>query len=299
MPELASVPELPPEIVSDITPDLTPAVTPEIVPEIVPDITPDMSRITDQDAREAEALHDAASNRSLAAAQQLMAELAGSLEGLDDLAPYLDRLVAAVNANIDGCDAVGVTVVMEDRPRTAAYTTAGTLEIDAVQYAVGDGPCLDAFRNGRENLVDFAGGEERWPAFMAGCDVGEVQSLLALPLESGGRRFGALNLYGYARHAFDHSDLVLVRMAAARAADALAAAVQIAGAREVAAQMEQAMASRAVIEQAKGVLMGRHSISEIVAFELLRRQSQEQNLKLRVLAAQIVAEARSSRSEAL
>ena len=60
-------------------------------------------------------------------------------------------------------------------------------------------------------------------------------------------------------------------MAAARAADALAAAVQVAGAREVAAQMEQAMASRAVIEQAKGVLMGRHSISEIVAFELLRR----------------------------
>ena len=37
-----------------------------------------------------------------------------------------------------------------------------------MQYAVGDGPCLDAFRNGRENLVDFAGGEERWPAFMRG-----------------------------------------------------------------------------------------------------------------------------------
>ena len=123
--------------------------------------TPPSSRITQQDAREAEALHEDAGDRILAAAQRLMAELAGSLEGLDDLAPYLDRLVAAVNANIDGCDAVGVTVVMEDRPRTAAYTTAGTLEIDAVQYAVGDGPCLDAFRNGRENLVDFAGGEER------------------------------------------------------------------------------------------------------------------------------------------
>lgn len=296
MAELASVP--------DLTPDNTPSTpgTPSSVDganaEDFSD-SPPSSRITQEDAREAEALLEDAGDRSLAAAQRLMSELAGSLEGLDDLAPYLDRLVAAVNANIDGCDAVGVTVVMEDRPRTAAYTTAGTLEIDAVQYAVGDGPCLDAFRNGRENLVDFAGGEERWPAFMAGCEAGEVQSLLALPLESGGRRFGALNLYGYARHAFDHSDLVLVRMAAARAADALAAAVQVAGARQVAAQMEQAMASRAVIEQAKGVLMGRHSISEVVAFELLRRQSQEQNLKLRVLAAQIVGEARSSRSEAL
>ena len=290
MAELASVPELAPE---------PPQSTPDVSESPVTPGGPVSTRITAQDAREAEMLHDDAGDRSLAAAQRLMSELAGSLEGIDDLAPYLDRLVAAVNANIDGCDAVGVTVVMDDRPRTAAYTTAGTLEIDAVQYSVGDGPCLDAFRNGRENLVDFAGGEERWPAFMEGCDVGDVQSLLALPLESGGRRFGALNLYGYERHAFDHTDLVLVRMAAARAADALAAAVQVAGAREVAAQMEQAMASRAVIEQAKGVLMGRHSISEIVAFELLRRQSQEQNLKLRVLAAQLVAEARSSRSEAL
>ncbi|KQZ89792.1 hypothetical protein ASD62_11235 [Phycicoccus sp. Root563] len=256
--------------------------------------------MTDQvDVAEAQALHDGAGGRSLDAAEQIMTELAGNLDGVDDLTPYLERLVQAVNANIDGCDAVGVTVVIEDRPRTAAYTTAGTLEIDAVQYAVGDGPCLDAFRNGRENLVDFSGGEERWPAFMEGCDPGSVQSLLALPLVSGGRRYGALNLYGNERHAFDHTELRLARMAAGRAGDALAAAVMLAGAREIAGQMEQAMASRAVIEQAKGVLMGRHSIDEMVAFELMRRQSQEQNLKLRTLAAQIVGEVRSSRSEAM
>jgi transcriptional regulator with GAF, ATPase, and Fis domain len=254
---------------------------------------------TARDAQEAQAVHEEAGSRSLAQAERLMRELAGHLEGLDDLAPYLERLVQAVNANIDGCDAVGVTVVMEDRPRTAAYTTAGTLEIDAVQYAVGDGPCLDAFRNGRENLVDFTGGEQRWPAFMEGCDPGEVQTLLALPLEADGRRFGALNLYGYRRHAFDRTDIAVVRMAASRAADALSAAVRLVGARAVAGQMEQAMASRAVIEQAKGLLMGRHGIDEKVAFELLRRQSQEQNLKLRVLAAQLVAEASSPRSEAM
>ena len=254
---------------------------------------------TPRDAEEAQALHDHAGARPLAAAQRLMKELSGNLEGLEDLTPYLERLVQSVNANIDGCDAVGVTVVMEDRPRTAAYTTAGTLEIDAVQYAVGDGPCLDAFRNGRENLVDFAGAEERWPAFIEGCDPGDVQTLLAMPLESGGRRFGALNLYGYSPNAFDRTDIALVRMASQRAADALAAAVRFAGARAVAAQMEQAMASRAVIEQAKGVLMGRLGIEETVAFELLRRQSQEQNLKLRTLAAQLVAEARSSRFEAI
>jgi AmiR/NasT family two-component response regulator len=53
--------------------------------------------------------------------------------------------------------------------------------------------------------------------------------------------------------------------------------------------MEQAMASRAVIEQAKGVLMGRHAIDEAQAFEVLRRHSQNRNVKLRTLAAEVVA----------
>ncbi|WP_270888711.1 GAF and ANTAR domain-containing protein [Pedococcus sp. 5OH_020] len=252
-----------------------------------------------QSSPDAESSARGAEVQSLATAQRLMSELAGTLHTLDDLTPYLERLVHAVNANIDGCDAVGVTVVMDDRPRTAAYTTVETLEIDAVQYSVGDGPCLDAFRNGRENRVDFVGGEQRWPAFMLGCEPGQVQSMFALPLESDGRRFGSLNLYGYRRDAFQGPEVAVIRMAAQRAADALAAAVHIAGARAVAAQMEQAMASRAVIEQAKGVLMARHAIDETVAFELLRRQSQEQNLKLRVVAAQLVAEARSSHSRTM
>ncbi|NNM48221.1 GAF and ANTAR domain-containing protein [Knoellia koreensis] len=230
---------------------------------------------------------------------RLMDALRGNLEDLDQLSPYLETLVQAVNSNIDGCDAVGVTVVMEDRPRTAAYTTAGTLEIDAVQYAVGDGPCLDAFRNRRANLVSFARGEERWPAFMDACDPGDVQTLYALPLVSGDRCYGALNLYAYAADAFDGLEMGVVELAASRAADAIAAGVELSGARAVAGQMEQAMASRAVIEQAKGVLMARHGINEKVAFELLRRQSQEQNLKVRLLAAQLVAEAQSSRSAAM
>jgi transcriptional regulator with GAF, ATPase, and Fis domain len=217
-----------------------------------------------------------------------MSELSGVLGSVDDLGAYLDTLVFAVMDNLDGCDAVGVTVVMEDRPRTAAYTTAQTLEIDAVQYAVGDGPCLDAFRHQRENLVDLGGALERWPMFTAAVLDDGVRTLLALPLVSGTRCFGALNLYAHERHAFDHSDLELTRMAAARAADAVGAVVEIEGARQVAAQMEQAMASRAVIEQAKGVLMGRHGVDEKQAFELLRQQSQRLNVKLRALAAELV-----------
>ncbi|HEX5524879.1 MAG TPA: GAF and ANTAR domain-containing protein [Pedococcus sp.] len=228
---------------------------------------------------------------------RLMSVLSGVLGSMEDLETYLNNLVFAVMTNIDGCDAVGVTVVMEDRPRTAAYTTAKTLEIDAVQYAVGDGPCLDAFRHGRENLVDLGGALERWPMFTASVPMDHVQTLFAVPLVSGTRCFGALNLYGEQRHAFDHSDVELVRLAATRAADAIGAVVDVEGARTVAAQMEQAMASRAVIEQAKGVLMGRHGLDEKQAFELLRQQSQRLNVKLRSLAAELVNGASSRPSE--
>ena len=224
----------------------------------------------------------------LLTAQELMDQLAGTMSSIEDLPDYLDRLCHGVNVAIDGCDAVGVTVVMDDRPRTAAYTTASTLEIDAVQYSVGDGPCLDAFRNRRENLVDLSVAEKRWPMFTAMADDNSIKSLFAVPLLSGGQAFGALNLYAYAAHAFDSADVSLVRMAASRAADAIASVVALVGARELAAQMEAAMASRAVIEQAKGVLMGRHGVNETDAFELLRRHSQNTNVKVRAVAAEIV-----------
>jgi GAF domain-containing protein len=222
--------------------------------------------------------------------ERLMAALSGVLGSMEELSNYLDTLVYAVRDNVDHCDAVGVTLVVEDRPRTAAYSTARTLEIDAVQYALGDGPCLDAYRNRRENLVDMPTAHERWPMFTSAVDTADVQALLAVPLVSGSRCFGALNLYGKSRHAFDQADLSLVRMAASRAADAVGSVLELEGAREVAAQMEQAMASRAVIEQAKGVLMGRHAIDETQAFDVLRRHSQNRNIKLRTLAAEVVGE---------
>src|SRR6478672_8317270 len=103
MAELASVPDLTPDVTPDLTPDHprsdegNPSNLSSADGAKADDLTntAPSRRITQQDAREAEALHDAAGDRSLAAAQRLMSELAGSLEGVDDLAPYLDRLVAA------------------------------------------------------------------------------------------------------------------------------------------------------------------------------------------------------------
>ena len=90
---------------------------------------------TAEDAREAEACTTTpVSAEPRAAAQRLMSSWPATSRASTTSRPTSTGWSQAVNANIDGCDAVGVTVVMEDRPRTAAYTTAGTLEIDAVQY---------------------------------------------------------------------------------------------------------------------------------------------------------------------
>ncbi|MCE1178438.1 MAG: GAF and ANTAR domain-containing protein [Micrococcales bacterium] len=223
-----------------------------------------------------------------------MSDLDGVCRTMDELEAYLERVVHAVQRHIDGCDEVGVTLMGDRGPQTAACTTAETLQIDGVQYAVGDGPCLDAYRERRENLVTVEAARERWPAFVDGVEsFGDIHSLYALPLMSEGEAFGALNLYGNEPDAFtDEGVRVVARAAARRAAEAIHAGIEIIGAREVAAQMEEAMASRAIIEQAKGVLIGIHGIDESRAFDVLRTTSQHRNVKVRDLARQIVESAR-------
>ncbi|MGL5817201.1 MAG: GAF and ANTAR domain-containing protein [Phycicoccus sp.] len=225
----------------------------------------------------------------LAAADALSAEVGGVLASMDELSDYLERLVHAVRRHVDGCDEVGVTVLGGNRPHTAAYTTVRTLEVDAVQYAIDQGPCLDTARNRRENRVDdLVLEDDRWPEFARHVRADGVRSLLAVPLVSGEECVGAVNCYGWAPGAFDGFDATLVRVAAIRAADAVVAVTALDGMARLAGQLEQAMASRAVIEQAKGIIMAMRGIPEQEAFDVLRTTSQDRNVKLRVLAQQVV-----------
>ena len=223
------------------------------------------------------------------ALESLTNDIGGVLESMEQVSEYLERVVHAVRRHVSGCDEVGVTVLSAGRPHTAAYTTVQTLEIDAVQYALGDGPCLDAARNRRENQVDdLLVGDGRWPAFARECREDGMRSLMALPLLSGGECVGAINLYGWAPNAFVAFDASLVRVAASRCADAVVAVSALDGVQRLAGQLEQAMASRAVIEQAKGVIMAMRGLPEYEAFEVLRKTSQDRNIKVRELAQQIV-----------
>ena len=224
-----------------------------------------------------------------AALEALTTDIGGVLESMEQVSDYLERVVHAVRRHVPGCDEVGVTVLSAGRPHTAAYTTVQTLEIDAVQYALDDGPCLDSARHRRENRVDdLVAHGGRWPEFAKECRDDGMRSLFAVPLLSGAECVGALNLYGWAPHAFEDFDAWLVRVAASGCAEAVGAVSALDGVRRLAGQLEQAMASRAVIEQAKGVIMAMRGVPEHEAFEVLRKTSQDRNIKVRELAHQIV-----------
>ena len=223
------------------------------------------------------------------ALEALTSDLGGVLDSLEQLSEYLERVVHAVRRHVDGCDEVGVTILSAGRPHTAAYTTVQTLEIDAVQYALGDGPCLDAARQpsrepGRRPRqrppvarvrARVPGGGDAQPARRSRWSAARSASA---PSTSTAGDPGA----------FDDFDASLVRLAASRCADAVVAVSALDGVRRLAGQLEQAMASRAVIEQAKGIIMAMRGVPEHEAFEVLRKSSQDRNVKVRVLAQQII-----------
>lgn len=221
----------------------------------------------------------------------LVEQVGDVLGSVEDVEEYLSGVVHVVAEATPGCDAVGVTVVSGERPFTAAYTTATTLAIDAVQYSLDEGPCLEAHRTRSIVRADLDEASDRWPAFTAAAADFETRALIALPLMARDGSVGALNLYARSAEALDAVDLPELTATAARIGEVVAAGLAVVEARQLAGQLEEAMASRAVIEQAKGVLMGKHGLSETEAFDLMRLQSQRSNVKLRTIAGRVVEEA--------
>lgn len=226
---------------------------------------------------------------STAGTSALVGQVGSVVGSLEEIETYLGEVVHAVEEATPGCDAVGVTVVQGARPFTAAYTTARTLQIDAIQYALGEGPCLEAHSTCRLVEADLDEAMDRWPRFTAAAKDFEMRAIIALPLLARDESVGALNIYAQGVEVLATADRHDLSRAASRIGEVVGAGLAVIEARELAGQLEEAMASRAVIEQAKGIIMGQHGLTETDAFDLMRQQSQRTNIKLRTLAVQIVS----------
>lgn len=194
-----------------------------------------------------------------------------------------DAMPSAAMAGISLLDEAG-------KPTTAVFTDEESPQVDAGQYTSGRGPCLDAWRLKQVVRIDdmdvAAGG---YPEFaQLALDHG-VRSTLSLPLVVGDRGIGALNLYARRTAGFSAADEALGVDLATAAAIVLANASAYWGAFNLGEQLGEAMASRAEIEQAKGILMAQSpGISAEDAFDILRRASQRENVKLRDIAKRLV-----------
>jgi GAF domain-containing protein len=185
----------------------------------------------------------------------------------------------------------GITMPIEGRPRTAVFTDDLAPEIDRAQYDQGEGPCLAAFEERRITAIESTREDGAWPAFRAAAAAHGVGSTLSLPLVVDDTAVGALNLYAREERAFSADDRAQAELFASQAAIVLANARAYWEARELSLGLSEAMKSRAVIEQAKGILMGAEGVDEDAAFDILVAASQRENLKVREIATRIVANA--------
>jgi GAF domain-containing protein len=206
------------------------------------------------------------------------------------LEEVLGEITAVARRNIPGTEATSITLIRDERGFTAAHSGEMALAADELQYAQGYGPCLDAGRGNVVLRVDDMQDEPRWPDYAAKVLAEGVRSSLSVPLPYQGTSIGALNNYATRPAAFATADSLA---AALEVAEAIAVAVLNADALaqlgHQAQHIRRAMDSRAVIEQAKGVLMAQRHIDADQAFEVLREASQRYNRKLRDIAHGIVA----------
>ncbi|MGY1803146.1 GAF and ANTAR domain-containing protein [Blastococcus sp. SYSU D00922] len=205
---------------------------------------------------------------------------------LDDVLADITRIAAS---GIPGAEATSITLLRDDKAFTAAYHGEMALAADELQYEKGYGPCMDAGRGGVLLRIDDMRTETRWPDYVATVQSTGVRSSLSVPLPYQGAFIGALNNYSSAAAAFASPESL---EAGLEAAEVVAIAVANADAHwqlgEQARNMRLAMESRAVIEQAKGVLMAQRHVDADQAFEILREASQRYNRKLRDIALGIV-----------
>ncbi|MFI6509923.1 GAF and ANTAR domain-containing protein [Streptosporangium sp. NPDC050855] len=186
----------------------------------------------------------------------------------------------------------GITVARASHAATIAGSDDLTLAVDEIQYRTGQGPCLDSLAGGEVCYVADTSAESRWPAFCAEAFAHGVRSCLSIPmplaLPEPTTVRGVYNLYNLGPDAFDEAAQARMHVLAANAAGAVSLAVRIAGQARSNEDLHATLASRSVIDQAIGIVMEQGCPPDD-AFALLSRASQNRNLKIRVLAAEIVA----------
>ncbi|MDQ0736448.1 GAF and ANTAR domain-containing protein [Arthrobacter agilis] len=209
-----------------------------------------------------------------------------------DVQAFLQELAefAAATLGRDGDTYCGVTLQRSVHEQlTVASSDAKARSMDEVQYEHDDGPCLHALRVHDEVFIPDVRSEGRWSGFMEHVATRGVGAMFCLPLDLEGSARAALNLYAEDASVFSDDYRRVARAFALQASQALKLAVRVAQQAATAEDLHSVLQSRTEIDLAVGIIMGQDRCTQKEAFDKLRRASNARNVKVRVLAAGMVA----------
>lgn len=216
----------------------------------------------------------------------LMREVAASMRARPEGDDTLQVVTRLAREKLPGVDFASITLIS---PTGSLMTLAPTDEVisqaDAVQYEFGEGPCVDAVRSGATVHSAYVGTDERWPAYGPRAATLGLAGQMAVHIYATRSSSAALNLYSASKWEFDETTHIAELFASH-------AAVALGFSRSV-ETLKDALGTRNAIGLAIGMTMERYDLDEERAFSFLVRVSQTSNVKLRVVAEQIIAPAGS------
>ncbi len=206
---------------------------------------------------------------------------------MDELLQTIADLARTV---MPGGPEASVTLLVRDRPSTVASTGQLATDLDERQYDRGHGPCLHAARTGELVEIADARTDGRWPDYLPrAAEHGSLSSLsIPLAIDEDEQVTGALNIYAREPHAFDEDSRTAAVRFGSYATVAAGNLHAYRSARDRADDLQAALATRGVIDQAKGILMDRHKLTADQAFQVLAQMSMKANRKLHSIADDLV-----------
>jgi GAF domain-containing protein len=200
----------------------------------------------------------------------------------------LRRLTSLGVALVPGGTAAAVTIAMPKGALSFAASDRRLDELHRLQFDVGEGPVVETLRHNEPRRVDDTATELRWPSFCRAAAEAGFGSCLALPLRTDLQPAGAVALYGDEPRVFRGAAHDVALLFAAQGGTAVHNASLYRMCRRMADSLHAGLESRAIIEQAKGILHAELGVSTAEAFGLLSRYSQNTNQRVRTISARLV-----------
>jgi GAF domain-containing protein len=219
----------------------------------------------------------------------ILHEMGAVVLAAETVETIVELVIRSAAATIPQTTGAGVTLMDARGARSVAASDPLVEQSDALQYELGAGPCLTAWRDQVNVRIDDVTTEDRWPEWCASAAGLGVRAMLSVPLVTGGRSTGAIKVYSSTPGAYDERDEHLLTLFAEQAAILLANSQSLADARRLSTDLTHALDSRDVIGQAKGALIAQGAANDDAAFAMLVSASQRSQTKLHDVARQLMA----------